>query len=50
LKDISGNYFFAILIGFVSFITAGASNPMVYYVWFWSIAFTSYTIKIVEIK
>lgn len=31
-------HFFSILVGFCCFLIAGASNPMVYYIWMWAIA------------
>ena len=41
-ESVTSNYFFAIMIGFISFIIAGASNPMVYYVWAWAFALIAY--------
>lgn len=36
------SYYFSIAVAFTSFLIAGSSNPMVYYVWAWSIALISY--------
>jgi hypothetical protein len=39
---IENKYFLGILVGFICFVIAGASNPLIYYVWIWSIVLTSY--------
>lgn len=36
------SYYLSIAVAFTSFFIAGSSNPMVYYVWAWSIALISY--------
>ncbi|RUR38706.1 O-antigen ligase domain-containing protein [Clostridium perfringens] len=36
-------YFFGIFIGFICFIISGSSNPMVYYIWAWSLALIPYS-------
>ncbi|WP_058765897.1 hypothetical protein [Exiguobacterium chiriqhucha] len=40
--DDSPQYYLGILVGGVCFLVAGASNPMIYYVWFWSIMLVVY--------
>lgn len=44
IKNTSGNYFLAILIGYLCFVISGATNPLLYYVWAWALVFTSYQI------
>ena len=39
---LENKYFLGILIGFFSFVIAGASNPLIYYVWAWTFVLTSY--------
>lgn len=41
-QPLTNSYFFGILVGFISFIIAGAVNPMVYYVWAWAFALIGY--------
>lgn len=39
---VENKYFLGILIGFFCFVIAGASNPLVYYVWAWTFVLISY--------
>lgn len=39
---IENKYFLGILIGFLCFVIAGASNPLVYYVWAWTFVLIGY--------
>jgi len=32
------NFFLAVFSGCISFVIAGSSNPMIYFIWFWAIA------------
>lgn len=41
-NSMESSCFLAILVGFICFIIAGATNPMVYYVWAWAFAIISY--------
>lgn len=42
LKGVYASYYISISTAFTSFLIAGSSNPMVYYVWAWAIALVSY--------
>ena len=42
LNSIENKYILGILVGFVCFIIAGATNPMVYYLWAWTFVLISY--------
>jgi len=42
LELIENKYFLGILVGFICFIIAGSTNPLVYYVWAWTFALISY--------
>jgi len=44
-KTLTSSYFFGILVGFICFVIAGSTNPMVYYIWAWSFAMISYSIN-----
>lgn len=45
LQNKQGKIFFSIMIGFICFLIAGSSNPMVYYVWMWSFVLIPFNYK-----
>ena len=42
VESIGKKYFLGILVGFISFVIAGSTNPLVYYVWAWAFALIGY--------
>jgi hypothetical protein len=36
------NFFLGVFAGFIAFVFAGSSNPMIYFIWFWSISLIAF--------